>query len=247
VLSYEPYVQRYIDTVHPDLVSYDHYHFLKTGDRPGFFENMRIVRQQALQAGLPFWQIVLAIPHGGYRRLTDAEKRWEAMQTLAYGGKGVLYFTYWQPADTSFQWGDPIIRHDGTPTPQYAEIRHINADVAAIGKHLLNAVPVTVFQNGDIAPGGTAREAGTPVRFPGGGDITVGLFRADTHLYVLFANRDYSKPTEADVVLETGTHDPARLLKANGKWETAVATKTPEGDRQTHLTIAPGDAELYRW
>src|SRR5579862_1094629 len=159
--SYEQYVQQFVDTVHPFAISYDHYHFLKTGDRPGFFENLRIVRQVAGQSMLPFWQIVLATQHGGYRSLTEAEKRWEAMQSLAYGATGILYFTYWTPADHSFQWGDAIIRHDGTPTPQYAEVKRITADVSAIGKYLLNAVPVTVFENGDLPPGGTAREQGT--------------------------------------------------------------------------------------
>lgn len=246
-LSYAEYVERFLQTVQPFALSYDHYHFLKTGDRPGFFDNLLVARQLAAKYDVPFWQIVLAIPHGGYRPLTEAEKRWEAMQTLAYGGKGLLYFTYWTPGDSSFNWGDAIIRHDGTPTRQFDEVKRINADVKSLGKYLLNAVPTAVFQTGTLSPGGTARQPGTPVNVTGPGDLTVGLFRADTHLYALFTNRDYRAPIATDAALSAKGKQPQRLNKATGKWLDVKAAPTPEGDLKVHVEIAAGDGELYRW
>jgi hypothetical protein len=116
VPSYDEYVERYIKTVKPFVVSYDHYHFLTHSDRPGFFENLASIRKISLDHGLPFWNIVLAIPHFDYRPLTEAEKRYEAMQTLAYGGHGIFFFTYWQPA--AKDWGNAIVNFDGKPTRQ---------------------------------------------------------------------------------------------------------------------------------
>lgn len=245
--TYDLYVSHYIRDVKPFAVSYDHYNFLKSGDRPEFFANIDSVRTLALENHLPFWQIVLSVPHGGYRPLTEAEKRWEAMQTLAYGAKGLMFFTYWTPGDKSFEWGPAIIAHDGNPTPQYEEVKRINADVQALGKYLIDAVPSGVFQTGNIAPGGRAREQGTPVRFPGAGDATVGLFLRDTHLYVLFANRDYKKATVADVALTNGEHSVEKLNKSNGRWSGVKGKKNDDGDFITRLDLAPGDAELYRW
>jgi hypothetical protein len=243
--TYEQHVEQYIKTVQPFAVSYDHYHFLKNGDRPGFFANLETVRQLAKKYDLPFWQIVLAIPHLDYRPLTEAEKRWEAMQTLAFGGKGLMYFTYWTVGEGS--WGDAIIKRDGTPSRQYEEVRRINADVKAIGKYLLHAVSDAVFMNGAPAPETLPRVQGTPVIFPGGGDVTVGLFRADTHAYVLFANRDYRKETATDVLLQTAGNKPQQLNKATGKWREVKSEQTPDGDLKIRLELAPGDAELYRW
>lgn len=245
--TYDLYVSHFIRDVKPFAVSYDHYNFLKSGDRPEFFANLDSVRTLALENHLPFWQIVLSVPHGGYRPLTEAEKRWEAMQTLAYGAKGLMFFTYWTPGDKSFEWGPAIIGHDGNPTPQYEEVKRINADVQALGKYLIDAVPSGVFQTGNIAPGGRAREQGTPVRFPGAGDVTVGLFLRDTHLYVLFANRDYKKATVADVALTNGEHSVEKLNKSNGRWSGVKGKKNDDGDFLTSLDLAPGDAELYRW
>lgn len=245
--TYETYLSRYLQTVHPFALSYDHYHFLKDGDRPGFFANLLAARQAVKDSTLPFWQIVLAIPHGPYRPLTEAEKRWEAMQTLAYGGKGLMYFTYWTPGDSSFDWGPALMKRDGTATPQYEEVKRINKDVQTIGKYLLNAIPSGVFQTGKLAPGGIPREQGTPVVFPDAGDVTVGLFRADTHLYVLFTNRDYKQTTETDVLLSNGLNPVEKLNKSNGKWETVKGEKTPDGDFKARLSLAAGDGELYRW
>ena len=145
--TYENYIQQFIEVVQPALVSYDHYHFLNASDRPGFMQNLETVRRVSQQAGLPFWQIVLALNHFDYRPLNEAEKRFEAMQTLAYGGKGVMFFTYWQPAADGM-WGEAIIDADGTPTRQYKEVQRINRDVQTIGKYLLSATSVEAFEHG---------------------------------------------------------------------------------------------------
>lgn len=245
--TYDLYVSHFLRDVKPFAVSYDHYNFLKTGDRPEFFSNLDSVRSLALEAHTPFWQIVLAVPHGGYRPLTEAEKRWEAMQTLAYGAKGLMYFTYWTPSDNSFDWGPALIGRDGKPTPQYEEVSRINADLHALGKYLIDAIPSGVFQTGTIAPGGKPREQGTPVRFAGPGDITVGLFMRDTHLYVLFANRDYKKATTAEALLSNGEHEVEKLDKRSGKWSGVKGKKDDDGDFHAKIDLAPGDAELYRW
>ncbi|MGC8667424.1 MAG: hypothetical protein ACP5VE_04825 [Chthonomonadales bacterium] len=245
--TYEEYLNRFIRTVHPFVVSYDHYHFLKGSDRPGFFANLNQVREAAQDANLPFWQIVLAVPHLNYRPLTEAEKRWEAMHTLAYGGKGLMYFTYWTPSGNPSEWGPAIISYDGTPTPQYDEVRRINADVRAIGRYLLNSVFVTVFQNGPLSPGGTARQPGTPVAFRDQSEVTAGLFRADTHLYTLLVNRNYKAAVTTEALFSCGSHRVQHLDRGTGRWIEVKGTRTADGDLSVLVTLAPGDGELYRW
>lgn len=247
VPTYTRYVADFQRTVHPFAISYDHYHFLKDGDRPTFFTNLDVVRSISLKAGVPFWQIVLSIPHGSYRPLTEAEKRWEAFQTLAYGGKGLFYFTYWQPGDKSFDWGPPIILRNGTRTPQYEEMKRINADVQSVGKYLIDAVPSMVFQTGNRAPGGDARPDGAPVHVNGPGDVTVGLFRRDTHLYALLTNRDYKKPITTEALLSTAGKTAEMLDRKSGKWIAVKAGNTPDGDKKVDVSLAAGDGELYRW
>jgi hypothetical protein len=235
--TYPVYVEQFIKQVKPALVSYDHYHFHKKYDAPGFFNNLQIVREQALAGKIPFWNIVLCVNHFDFRELTEAEKRWEAMQTLAFGGKGVMFFTYWQP-DESGTWGTAIISAKGAKTRQYEEVKRINKDVQAIGKYLVKAKSESVFEYGQ--PGDLTNNGGAnPVSFTGP-NITVGNFSKGRTRYVLFANRDYKNDVTKDVSIETGGAKLEHLDKASGQW-------VAEEGHAPVLKIAAGDAELYRW
>ncbi len=235
--DYPTYIEQFIKVVNPAVVSYDHYHFHKHYDAPGFFKNLEVVREKTLKANLPFWNIVLCVNHFDYRELTEAEKRWEAMQTLAYGGKGVMFFTYWQP-DESGTWGTAIISAKGVKTRQYDEVKHVNKDVQAIGKYLIKAHSDSVFEYGQ--PGDFTNSGGAnPVSFTGP-NITVGNFTHGNTHYVLFANRDYKNGVTKDVSIDNGGAKLEHLDKASGQWE------AEEGHAPV-LKIAAGDGELYRW
>ncbi|HTL29931.1 MAG TPA: hypothetical protein VL282_11950 [Tepidisphaeraceae bacterium] len=235
--TYPFHVEQFIKLVKPAIVSYDHYHFHRKYDAPGFFNNLQVVREKSQEAKLPFWNIVLAVNHFDYRELTEAEKRWEAMQTLAYGGKGVMFFTYWQPDDKGM-WGTAIINANGTKTRQYDEVKRVNKDVQAIGKYLLKANSVSVFEYGQ--PGDFTNTGGSnPVSFTGP-NITVGNFSHGETRYVLFANRDYKEAVTKDVSIDTAGQKLEHLDKASGQW-------IAEDGNGVVLKIAAGDGELYRW
>jgi hypothetical protein len=234
--TYDEYVQRWIREVKPAILSYDHYHFHNKYDRPGFFSNLQVVRRESLAADLPFWQIVLLVNHFDYRMPTEAEKRFEVMQTLAFGGKGVMYFTYWKPFK---DWGTAIIDLDGKRTHQYDEVKRINHDVQAIGKHLLKAKSIGVFEYGQ--PGDLTNTGKDIVRFDGP-HITVGLFEAGETRYAMFANRDYRNAAATNVRLETAGKTIQQLDRKSGEWN-PVTLK----DGKLSLNLAAGDGELYRW
>lgn len=235
--TYDAYIQQWLAQVKPAILSYDHYHFLSKSDRPGFFENLSIVRREALKANVPFWQIALLVNHFDYRLPTEPEKRFEVMQTMAYGGKGFMYFTYWQPGK---DWGTAMINLDGTRTHQYDEVKRINRDVQAIGKHLIKAKSTAVFEYGQ--PGDTMHTGADIVRFPGP-HITVGLFDGPGQTrYAMFANRDYKNEAIAFVTLETGGKKLQLLDKQSRDWRDVALV-----DGKVRLKLAAGDGELYRW
>ena len=235
--TYDEYIQKWLTQVKPAILSYDHYHFHNKYDRPGFFSNLEVVRREALKANVPFWQIALLVNHFDYRMPTEAEKRWEAMQTLVYGGKGFMYFTYWQPGK---DWGTAIMTLDGKRTKQYDEVKRINRDIQAIGKHLLKAKSTMVFQYGQH--GDLMHTGKDVVRFDGP-HITVGLFDSpDGTKFAMFANRDYRNGASTGVMLETGGKALYWLNKQTGDWSTVERV---EGKVQ--LKLAAGDGELYRW
>jgi hypothetical protein len=240
--SYEEYVHGYQEQVQPFVLSYDHYHFLTSGDRPGFFNNLDVMRTASRESQVPFWQIVLAVQPGPYRNLTEGELRYEAMQTLAYGGQGLMWFTYWQPEDPSFKWSHALINLDGSHDPHYEMVSRVNHEVQAFGSQLLHADSRMVFQTGTLPPGGTPRPVNAPLDVEGQANLTIGIFDGDhRHTLALVTNQDYNH--DADTTITSGGRSVAlqQFDPATREWSRRRQT----GALLLHLL--PGGAALLRW
>jgi hypothetical protein len=234
--SYDDYVEDFIRTVQPRILSYDYYPFGRDKDRSTFFANLTAIRAAALRHDVPFMLIVLATPHGPYRDPTEAELAWQVHHALAYGARGISYFTYWTPEDDD-EWH---FRHglieDGRPTAHYLQASDINRRVRAIGEALRRFRSIAVADAlGEI---GVPLPIG-PIDAIEGGPITVGLF-GDGHgtLMALLVNRDYRSPMAA--VVRVRPHAPApRAFDADtGQWMS---------DRAVSFTLPPGGAQLLCW
>ena len=98
VPTYEEYVESYITTVAPTIVSYDHYALMEGGTlRDSYFNNLEVIRAASQRHELPFWNIVLSNAHFTYAEPSPAGFRFQLYTTLAYGAKGICYFTYFTP------------------------------------------------------------------------------------------------------------------------------------------------------
>jgi len=227
--TYEEYVRKFVDEVKPFAISYDHYHFTNHGDRADFFENLDTVRKVALETNTPFWNIVLVVQHGDYRNLTEPELRYEAMQTIAFGGKGLLWFTYWSPQgiDTGAKWQHAMINEDGSRDPHYDMIKQINADVLAFGEALKGAKSTEIR-----AP----QKQGPP--------FTLGSFKSDTHDLRFIASGDYKNAITLPLAVPSQRVE--RFDPATRKWD-AVEIQPKNGKTYVTVDIPPGAAVLFRW
>ena len=249
--TYEAYLQQYLRVVKPDVLSWDHYHFLKTGDRPGFYGNLSAAQQAILNSAetTPFWQIVLSVEHGGYRPLTENELRFEAMQSLVYGVHGLVYFTYWLPNDPSFSWNHAIMNRDGTPGPLYEPVKKVNAEVQKLGKWLYRTRVIETFQTGETPPDGREQTGDGGVKMVGPANLSVGRFRGEGYIYVMAANRDYRNGTVARMTLSVGKNSSVlqRLDPVANRWQPIKETKDRNGVITVEFPLDPSAAALFRW
>jgi hypothetical protein len=242
--TYEEYVRQYADKVKPFVISYDHYHFTNEGDRADFFENLDTVRKISLEKKIPFWNIVLVTQHMGYRNLTEPELRFEAMQTLAFGARGLLWFTYWDPTGppNPGNWSNAMIDPAGKRTPHYDMVKAINADTKAIGDVLGQCETTNVFHHG---AGGTIKMHGSPiVPKDGDGKLTIGLFKhRDGKTLAMIANRDYKQPAKTSAIVQPATATVEIFDPAKKTWSPV------QHDAQAAVPIAlpPGGGILLRW
>jgi hypothetical protein len=123
------------------ILSYDHYIMMADGTTrdQAHFEYLQLFRRKSLEYDLPFWAFALTTEHYRYRRPSESDVRFKQFTNLAYGAKGLWYFTYWGPTDWQ-QWDDLAIVNpaDGSPTELYNVVKDINEAVLEVGDVLLD-------------------------------------------------------------------------------------------------------------
>ena len=245
--DYDQYLRDYVRQVRPATIVYDYYPFLSDGsDMPGFFANLNSVRRVALDSSTPFWQIVQLTTFLGHRRASENEKLWSALQSLAYGAHGVMFFTYWSDVTADFPEPGVIDPGTGLPTDHYLEVQRVNAQVRAFGQHLVPATSQKVFHNGPLALGAVTRPPGASIYFPTSAAITTGLFDSPDYNYTMLANRDYRATVSTPAVLSFGTSRPEQLDLSSDQWVPVNPIREQKHSVTINLTLAPAAGALFR-
>src|SRR4029453_5087487 len=110
----EAFWRRYIETAHPQFLSYDHYALTVGTDaeiharsaepnvfpveklivKHDYFDCLELLRNLSPAYRLPFWAFTCSVRHGSYPTPTEGHIRFQLMNNLAYGALGLQYFTY---------------------------------------------------------------------------------------------------------------------------------------------------------
>lgn len=191
--NYAAHLGEFVATVKPAQLSYDHYALMDDGSlRHGYWQNLEAMRAAALKHGLPFWNIVLAVAHFNYREPTAADLRFQVYTTLAYGGRGLAYFTYFAPRVGNYR-AAPVDQF-GNLTPTWANLQNVNLQVGQLAPTLLRLRSDDVYHLGDVpeechGPGDSSLVKA--ISAPGimAGDFT----HEDGSRYVLLVNKDPAK------------------------------------------------------
>ncbi|MBI4893134.1 MAG: hypothetical protein HY821_21095 [Acidobacteria bacterium] len=110
--SYNEYLQQYLKQVRLPYISWDNYSLRDGEMQQSFYDNLEQVRRASSQAGVPFWNCILAEALFRYMEPSDATYSLQVYATLAYGGRGIQFFTYFTPDVGNFrlapvdQWGN---------------------------------------------------------------------------------------------------------------------------------------------
>ena len=146
--DYYEYVDKYLETVDPDYLCYDHYHFNADGSfDKEFFYNFEIIRDRGLAAKLDYMSIVLLTKFSqNTANVTRTQLLWEANMCLTYGAKRISYFTYSTTADIE-QAGmeNACVNSKGEIGPHYYDAQAVNAKIYPLGNELFNKTSMAVF------------------------------------------------------------------------------------------------------
>ena len=251
VAAYRAHLRQYVDTVKPSLISYDHYQFAKQGDTAQYFLNLALIRKAALDARLPFLNIVQACTWTPAMRVPQGdEMRYLVYTTLAYGAQGISYYVYSCPGHTG-----GIAQSDGTPTPLYHVLKSLNREFVAIASELQPLQSLAVYHAGMMPPGAVPLPENAPFTFDPPvpavdyhppervKGVLMGYFGSPTNdrkspaaSHLVVVNLDYG--AEVDL----GIRGPGSLEvfdAKTGKWSAALG-------RRTQLHLPRGGGRLVR-
>lgn len=247
--DYDGYVQGFVESVRPLMLSFDHYPFLTTTERDNLFANLEVTRRDSLKAGIPLWVIIQALQDATrYRPPTLNQMYWQVNCALVYGAKSIWYFPYWSAGDAAKpeEWHYlGVILPDGNPGPQYAAACEINPKLKRLGPLLMKLTSVSVGHLGDVPSRAKGFEPDDLMVRASGDQIVIGRFGDKAGKPVLMlVNRDWDKPGKVSITLSKGTGiaEVGRL----GPGESLGAVEWNAAAKELSVTLAPGEGRLIR-
>jgi hypothetical protein len=261
--SYTDYLERYMNetrypnsAIAPPFLSFDHYPLLADEKTtPEFFYNHAVIRNFAKRFDVPSWAFVQSMGFDGrnvrlaVRRPPDeAEIFWQINVALAYGAKGIQYFTYWTPEDGEINFGEALIaRTTGEQTEIYGYAQRANAFLVKVGGVLrpLNSEFVTHFGEKRLPQGARPFRGYPYVKAASGDPAILGLFNkldGSTERHLLVVNRSPNKAARTRLTV-TGA-GVEEFEPSTGLFERVALTGKPR--RFLAVPLGAGRARLYR-
>ncbi len=236
VTAYKEHLRQFLEVVQPSLISYDNYQFFVRGDGDQYFLNLALVRDTALQAKVPFLNIIQACSWDPSVRVPNPDElRFLTYTSAAYGAQGIAHYVYNYPHNHRGM----IVSNEGEPTELYHAAKKYNPEFERIVAQLQPLPSLGAYHVGTIPLGGAKLPDDSLFRVeePGDRDYLLGCFGNSGQVSsVLLVNLDYKQ--NVDVVLvgpgPLQVYDPA-----TDQWQAVNA------ERAT-LPLLPGGGALVR-
>ncbi len=267
---YRCYLDEYLsqfdrDPLPAPVLSFDMYPFETPAAYPRYFTTLAAVRDAAAHSSrddyrIPFWSVIQASPRrdraGARYRSTPTfpQIRWQAYVSLAYGARGIFYWTLApvQGAPEDPGYGVSFLRKDGTRNGAlYDSLATLDRELRQLDPTLLELEPVATAHasaNGFLLPPGEESRAAAshtvPVNVTGGNQQgMVGRFRMRSgDDYVLVVNKDTKVARSFTVTLGARAVTVDHFEKTSGR---LIPVSTNSSSFRTG-SILPGSGELFR-
>jgi hypothetical protein len=241
--AYEPIVAQYMEIVKPALLSWDAYRqMFEAGDESYYWKNLEIIRKLSLKAKVPMIQIIVSLKHMGYRECSEADLRWQVYTSLAYGSRGILYFTYWNVPSLAWAGAPALMTMDGKRDVKWFYVQKINHRIAKLGETLTKVTSTGVYHTDPVPPGGHRLARIGPVKKAEGGPLTIGCFvDRNAQEYILVVNRSFSAECVAKLSLNQKIISAAEISRETGKPLAPVSVS----DKTLDIPLDPGDGRMY--
>jgi hypothetical protein len=244
--DYNEYVRMLVKTIGQPFLSYDNYSLVGGEMLDSFYTNLEIIRRLSLETATPFWNCILANSHFNYMEPSDATFNLQVYSTLAYGGRGIQYFTYFAPQIGNYRLA-PVDQF-GNRTVTWEMLRRINNQIHALAPTLVRLRSTGVYHYPEIPDQAqplaqsklveSVEMTQRYVRPPAAGRFLIGEFEdRESRPYLLIVNKDLKNSFQFRIHLKQDGKKLMRISPYSGNEE-------PFGREMDWL--APGAGVLLR-
>ena len=194
--SYAEYIDKFVKECSPKFLSYDNYSLFEgkglAEDR--FFTNLESMRAKGLQYNLPFWNIVLGNCHFEYQEPSQATINVQVWSSLAYGAKGISYFTYYAPLIGNYRLA--AIDQFGFRTKTWEYVRFMNLQIHQLAPTYMKLKSVNVFHTGNVPKSCSGLDSSHFLSAIEGNNLLVGEFVGPNNTpYLIVVNKSTTNST----------------------------------------------------
>ena len=221
--EYEEYMQRWVEqTGARDYLMYDRYPFgwaPGTLDYASMLSNMESVRRVGLandiKTGL-YLQSVGVV--NNFRRTNEAELRYQANMSLAYGYKQLSYFTWWTPTNRGENFTEAIMTPTGEKTDLYEPVKQLNSEIHALGPTLMRLDAKEVYLHGQTWGQQPVPES-FPVQATSDGDLTFSYLRdrESGRNYVMVVNNSFTEAEDVTLRFDDAIGSLQEVSRVDGE------------------------------
>ncbi|MDR1483511.1 MAG: hypothetical protein LBT09_01665 [Planctomycetaceae bacterium] len=201
--NYEEHIDSFVRSCQPSYLSYDNYSLFNETElnESRFYNNLETIRKKSLQYNVPFWNVILGNAHFHYAEPSAATFNIQVYSTLAYGGKGIGYFTYYTPSVGNYRLAP--IDQLGYRTKTWNALRHINLQIHSLASVYCQLKSVNVFHVQNVPKDGRGKDSTVHLKSINNGQFLVGEFvDAKGNPYVLAVNKNLKSSVELNVAFK---------------------------------------------
>lgn len=250
--SFNEYLERFVAHVDPSMLSYDNYkvnysdNFQHVGEASIYFKDLLEVRRVAKKNGIPFWNTVCSNRIRPWTTIpSPANMMLQAYTTLAAGGRGLAWFTYYD-----YGYGYAPIDDSGNRTDTWQYLQMVNRQIKVLGPIMNTLESVGVYftepalaEGMPLLPGGIVQSVVSRSSIKGYSDskpsLMIGEFKGEDGCdYVMVVNLSLEK--SANFLLHTQKSYAVKEVVSAQDRSTSLIDET------NGHTIVPGQGVLIK-
>ncbi|MBN2411373.1 hypothetical protein JXQ31_06745 [candidate division KSB1 bacterium] len=243
--NYFNYVWEFIDKTNPGFLAFEHFPVTHEGLSAVYYKNLEIIRKASLDKGIPFWARILSVPHLLYPEPEHSHLRFQIYSALAYGAKGLSYFTFVTPDSQLWDYGYALLDREGVPTTTYEYAATINKEIHQLAPALVKLKSTGVYHSEPAPAGCSLPTPDLPIIRVESESILMGFFEYKKEKYVLLVNKNYLYGARPRLYFSNKVKKIQEISKNDFK-PLVVNFKSTDPEKSCNILFKAGDGRLFR-